>query len=206
VSTPITEDAPAAPTSPYGWTKLAIDVAIGHECAATDLAAVSLRYFNVAGASRRADGTPLGERHDPETHLIPIALEVAEGRRDRLPLFGDDYPTRDGTCVRDYIHVEDLARAHLLALEHAGAGRHGVYNLGNDRGYTNREVIDVVRAVTGHPVPVDARPRRPGEPAELVASSQRAESEPGWVRSKPDLSTIVEDAWEFRQGRSSGRA
>jgi UDP-glucose 4-epimerase len=205
-ATPITEEATPAPTNPYGWTKLAIDVAIGHECAATDLAAVSLRYFNVAGASRRADGSLMGERHEPETHLIPIALEVAEGRRSRLPLYGEDYPTRDGTCVRDYIHVEDLARAHLLALEQAGTGRHAVYNLGNGRGYTNREVIDVVRAVTGHAVPVESLPRRPGDPAELVASSQRAESELGWVRSKPDLSTIVGDAWQFRRSRTSGQA
>jgi len=206
VSTPITEAATPAPTSPYGWTKLAIDVAIGHECAATDLAAVSLRYFNVAGATRRADGTWLGERHDPETHLIPLALEVAEGRRGRLQLFGDDYPTRDGTCVRDYIHVEDLARAHLLALDHATTGRHAIYNLGSGRGFTNAEVIDVVRAVTGHPIPVDPVPRRPGDPAELVASFDRAESELGWVPVKPDLAAIVGDAWEFRQSRSSSRA
>jgi UDP-glucose 4-epimerase len=203
VAVPIPEDAVVAPTNPYGWTKLAVDMAIAHECAAHGLGAVSLRYFNVAGAARAADGRMLGERHHPETHLIPIALEVAAGRRDRLQIFGEDYPTPDGTCVRDYIHVEDLAAAHLLALDAAEPGRHKVYNLGNGNGFSNRQVVDVVRAVTAAPVPVQAAPRRPGDPAQLVASSARARTELGWVPAKPDLHDIVADAWTFARTRDA---
>jgi UDP-glucose 4-epimerase len=203
VMVPIAEHAVVAPTNPYGWTKLTVDMAIGHECAAHGLGAVSLRYFNVAGAARAADGRILGERHDPETHLIPIALDVAAGRREMLQIFGADYPTADGTCVRDYIHVEDLAAAHLLALEAAEPGRHKVYNLGNGNGFSNREVVDVVRAVTGTPVPVQAAPRRPGDPAQLVASSTRARTELGWVPTKPDLHDIVTDAWTFVHDRDA---
>jgi UDP-glucose 4-epimerase len=203
VTVPIREDAAAAPTNPYGWTKLAVDMAIAHQCAAQGLGAVSLRYFNVAGAALTADGRALGERHDPETHLIPIALEVAAGSRPALQLFGDDYPTRDGTCVRDYIHVEDLAAAHLLALEAVERGRHVVYNLGNGNGFSNNEVVDVVRAVTGAPLPVESAPRRPGDPAELVASSARARAELGWVPAKPGLPEIVADAWSFLSLRSA---
>jgi UDP-glucose 4-epimerase len=194
---PIPEDAAVEPTSPYGWTKLAVDMAIRHECAAHGLGAVSLRYFNVAGAARTADGRVLGERHHPETHLIPIALEAAAGRRERLEMFGADYPTPDGTCIRDYIHVEDLAAAHLLALDAIQPGRHRVYNLGNDSGFSNRQVVDVVRAVTGAAVPVQMAPRRAGDPAELVASSARARSELGWAPRKPGLQDIVADAWAF---------
>ncbi|MFY1634279.1 UDP-glucose 4-epimerase GalE [Solwaraspora sp. WMMB335] len=196
---PITETAPKAPTNPYGATKLAVDLALTGEAGAHGLAAVSLRYFNVAGAYLRPDGTALGERHDPETHLIPIALEVATGRREKLQLFGDDYPTPDGTCVRDYIHVEDLARAHLLALGTATAGQHAIYNLGNGNGFSNREVVDVVRAVTGHPVPVEMSPRRSGDPAALVASADRAHEDLGWRPTKPALAQMVGDAWAFRQ-------
>jgi UDP-glucose 4-epimerase len=202
VSVPVGEDAGAAPTNPYGWTKLAVDMAIAHECAAHGLGAVSLRYFNVAGAALPADGPPLGERHEPETHLIPLALEVAYGRRPALQIFGDDYPTPDGTCVRDYIHVEDLAAAHLLAVEAVEPGRHQVYNLGNGNGFSNRQVVDVVRTVTGVPLPVESRPRRPGDPAQLVASSARARAELGWVPRKPDLHTIVADAWTFVRMRA----
>jgi UDP-glucose 4-epimerase len=201
VTVPIGEDAAVAPTNPYGWTKLAVDMAIAHECAAHGLGAVSLRYFNVAGAALSAGGNARGERHDPETHLIPIALEVAAGRREKLQIFGEDYPTPDGTCVRDYIHVEDLAAAHLLALDAAEPGRHKVYNLGNGNGFSNRQVVDVIRAVTGAAVPVQAAPRRPGDPSELVASSARARAELGWVPAKPDLYTIVEDAWTFFRTR-----
>jgi UDP-glucose 4-epimerase len=197
IALPITEDAVAAPTNPYGWTKLAVDMAIAHECAAHGLGAVILRYFNVAGAALPVDGPALGERHEPETHLIPIALEVAAGRRAKLQIFGENYPTRDGTCVRDYIHVEDLAAAHLLALAAAESGRYKVYNLGNGNGFSNKQVVDVVRAVTGTPVPVESAPRRPGDPSELVASSARARTELGWVPTKPDLETIVGDAWTF---------
>ncbi|MFE7873382.1 UDP-glucose 4-epimerase GalE [Micromonospora humida] len=193
---PIPETAVKAPTNTYGATKLAVDLVLTSEATAHDLAAVSLRYFNVAGAYLR-DGLAIGERHDPETHLIPIALDVAAGRREKLQLFGDDYPTVDGTCVRDYIHVEDLARAHLLALTAAVPGRHRIYNLGNGSGFTNRQVVDVVREVTGHPVPVETAPRREGDPAELVASSALARQELGWVPEKPTLTDMVGDAWAF---------
>jgi UDP-glucose 4-epimerase len=194
---PITEAATTAPTNTYGATKLAFDMAIRSEAAAHDLAAVSLRYFNVAGALIRADGTVIGERHDPETHLIPIALQVAAGKRDKLQLFGDDYATVDGTCVRDYIHVVDLAQAHLLALDAATPGQHKIYNLGSGNGFTNRQVVDVVREVTGHPVPVEMAARREGDPVALVASSQRARDELGWVPTRPTLQDMVGDAWAF---------
>jgi UDP-glucose 4-epimerase len=157
----------------------------------------------VAGAARAADGRMLGERHHPETHPIPIALEVAAGRREKLQIFGEDYPTTDGTCVRDYIHVEDLAAAHLLALDAAEPGRHKVCNLGNGNGFSNRQVVDVVRAVTGAPVSVQAAPRRPGDPAQLVASSTRARTQLGWVPAKPDLPDIVADAWTFARARDA---
>jgi UDP-glucose 4-epimerase len=193
---PIPETAVRAPTSTYGATKLAVDMALTSEAFAHELAAVSMRYFNVAGAYLRP-GTALGERHEPESHLIPIALQVVAGRRDKLQLFGDDYPTADGTCVRDYIHVEDLARAHLLALDAATAGEHRIYNLGNGSGFTNRQVVEVVREVTGHPLPVEIAPRREGDPAALVASSQRARDELGWTPAKPTLHDMVTDAWAF---------
>jgi UDP-glucose 4-epimerase len=203
VRVPIPEDAATAPTNPYGWTKLAVDMALAHECAAHGLGAVSLRYFNVAGAAFLPNGDALGERHNPETHLIPIALEVAAGHRPKLQIFGDDYPTPDGTCIRDYIHVEDLAAAHLLALEAARAGQHQIYNLGNGSGFSNKQVVDVVRTVTGARVPVEYAARRPGDPAELVASSARAQAELGWVPAKPELHAIVADAWTFLRGQSS---
>jgi len=189
---PITEAAAAAPTNPYGSTKLAIDLAITSQSSAHDLAAVSLRYFNVAGAYG-----PIGERHEPETHLIPIALQVAAGKREKLQIFGDDYPTPDGTCIRDYIHVADLARAHLLALETAEPGQHRIYNLGNGNGFSNKQVADVVREVTGHPLPVEYSPRRQGDPVTLVASSAKARAELGWEPGKADLTDMVADAWAF---------
>ncbi|HCA86742.1 MAG TPA: UDP-glucose 4-epimerase GalE, partial [Streptomyces sp.] len=164
-SVPITEADPTAPTSPYGASKLAVDHMISGECAAHGLAAASLRYFNVAGAHRAADGVMYGERHDPESHLIPLVLQVAQGSRDAISVFGDDYPTPDGTCVRDYIHVADLAEAHLLALAAATPGEHLICNLGNGNGFSVREVIETVRKVTGHPVPETAAPRRAGDPA-----------------------------------------
>ncbi|WP_372433287.1 UDP-glucose 4-epimerase GalE [Micromonospora phaseoli] len=197
---PIPETAAKAPTNTYGATKLAVDMALTSEAIGHGLAAVSLRYFNVAGAHLDGD-IALGERHDPETHLIPIALEVAAERREKLQLFGDDYPTTDGTCVRDYIHVADLARAHLLALDVARAGQHRVYNLGNGNGFTNRQVVEVVREVTGHPVPVEVAPRREGDPAELVASSALARAELGWEPRKPTLHDMVTDAWAFYRTR-----
>ncbi|WP_030877371.1 MULTISPECIES: UDP-glucose 4-epimerase GalE [Streptomyces] len=197
--TPITETDPTAPTSPYGSSKLAVDHMIGGECAAHGLAAASLRYFNVAGAHFTGDGAAYGERHDPETHLIPLVLQVAQGRRESVSVFGDDYPTPDGTCVRDYIHVADLARAHLLALEQAMPGEHLICNLGNGNGFSVREVIETVREVTGHPVPETVAPRRSGDPAVLVASADRARGELGWRPERADLAAIVEDAWRFAQ-------
>ncbi|WP_329019757.1 UDP-glucose 4-epimerase GalE [Micromonospora rifamycinica] len=205
VELPIPETAVKAPTNTYGATKLAVDLVLTSEATAHDLAAVSLRYFNVAGAYLR-DGLAIGERHDPETHLIPIALDVAAGRREKLQLFGDDYPTVDGTCVRDYIHVEDLARAHLLALTAAVPGRHRIYNLGNGSGFTNRQVVDVVREVTGHPVPVETAPRREGDPAALVASADLARQELGWVPEKPTLTDMVGDAWAFYRTHVLGQS
>lgn len=202
-SLPIAETANPLPTNTYGATKLAVDLALTSMATAHGLAAVSLRYFNVAGAYLRP-GVALGERHEPETHLIPIALQVAAGQRDKLQLFGDDYPTADGTCVRDYIHVEDLARAHLLALAAARPGEHRVFNLGNGNGFSNRQVVDAVREVTGHPVPTETAPRRAGDPAELVASSDRARTELGWVPAKPTLPEIVADAWTFYQTQILG--
>ena len=193
-STPITESAETAPTSPYGASKLAVDHMISGEAAAHGLAAVSLRYFNVAGAYGSC-----GERHDPESHLIPLVLQVAQGKREAISVYGDDYPTPDGTCVRDYIHVADLAEAHLLALDAAGAGEHLICNLGNGNGFSVREVIETVRKVTGHPVPEIAAPRRAGDPAVLVASAQTAIDRLGWLPSRADLSGIVADAWQFAQ-------
>ncbi|MEU1674200.1 UDP-glucose 4-epimerase GalE [Streptomyces roseifaciens] len=189
---PVTEDAPTAPTNPYGATKLAVDHMIGGECAAHGLAAVSLRYFNVAGAYG-----PYGERHAPETHLIPLVLQVARGEREAIAVYGDDYPTPDGTCVRDYIHVADLAEAHLRALSAARDGEHLICNLGNGNGFSVHEVIETVRKVTGHPVPQIAAPRRAGDPAVLVASAERARETLGWTPRRPDLAGIVADAWEF---------
>ncbi|WP_392896155.1 UDP-glucose 4-epimerase GalE [Streptomyces sp. LN699] len=195
---PIAEDARTAPTSPYGATKLAVDHLITGEAAAHGLAAVSLRYFNVAGAHAGH-----GERHDPESHLIPLVLQVAQGRRPHIDVYGDDYPTRDGTCVRDYIHVADLAEAHLLALDAARPGEHLICNLGNGEGFTVREVIDSVRRVTGRTIPELVRPRRPGDPAVLVASSARAHERLGWRPSRTDLDAIVADAWAFAQEASA---
>ncbi|HXV92872.1 MAG TPA: UDP-glucose 4-epimerase GalE, partial [Pseudonocardia sp.] len=189
---PIREDAPTRPTNPYGASKLAIDHAIRSYAAAHGLAAVSLRYFNVAGAHGR-----FGERHTVETHLIPIVLQVAAGRRDTMQIFGDDWPTPDGTCVRDYIHVDDLAAAHLLALDHARPGHHAIYNLGSGNGFSVREVVDACRQVTGHPIPVVVAPRREGDPAVLVASSELAASELGWRPERTDIARIVSDAWDF---------
>jgi UDP-glucose 4-epimerase len=196
VEMPITESAAKAPTSTYGATKLAFDHALTSEAFAHRLAAVSLRYFNVAGAYIRDDHA-IGERHDPETHLIPIALQVAAGRRDKLQLFGDDYPTPDGTCVRDYIHVEDLARAHLLALDAATPGEHRIYNLGNGNGFSNRQVVEAAREVTGAELPVEIAPRRDGDPATLVASSDKARAELGWAPEKNTLQAMIGDAWQF---------
>ncbi|PRW65040.1 UDP-glucose 4-epimerase GalE [Actinopolyspora mortivallis] len=195
-SVPITEDAPTRPTNTYGATKLAIDQAIGSYASAYGMAATSLRYFNVAGAHGG-----LGERHAVETHLIPIVLDVALGLRERVHIAGDDWPTPDGTCVRDYIHVRDLAEAHLLALENSVPGEHRIYNLGNGTGFSVRQVVEACRSVTGEPIPAETAERRPGDPATLVASSERAHEELGWRPRRCEIEEIVRDAWDFARGR-----
>lgn len=194
---PITEDVTPAPINPYGHSKFAVDQMLTGYCAAHGLGATSLRYFNVGGARGR-----FGERHAIETHLIPNLLKVPAGQRERAAIFGTDYPTPDGTAVRDYLHVVDLGRAHLLALEASEPGRHRIVNLGSGTGYSVREVLDACREVTAHELPADEHPRRPGDPATLVASYDRALSELGW---KPELGLpeIVTDAWAFM---SSGAA
>ena len=194
---PITEDAPARPTNAYGATKLAIDNAITSYAHAHGLAATSLRYFNVAGAY-----AGLGERHAVETHLIPLVLAVAAGQRSEILVYGTDWPTPDGTPIRDYIHVRDLAEAHLLALQHAQPGAHRIYNLGSGTGFSVREVIDCCRRVTGRPIAARDVARRAGDPAVLVASSALAGSELGWRPRHTSLEEIVTDAWEFTRSRS----
>lgn len=191
-SVPVTEDAPTRPTSPYGATKLAIDHAITSYAVAHGLAATSLRYFNVAGAY-----AGLGERHATETHLIPLVLQVAAGRREEIRVYGSDWPTPDGTCIRDYIHIRDLADAHLLALQHSAPGQHRIYNLGNGTGFSVREVIDSCRRVTGRDIPARDVDRRAGDPAVLIASSERAVTDLGWRPKYPGIDEIVADAWEF---------
>lgn len=191
----ITEAVPTRPTSPYGASKLAIDHMLSAEAHAHGLGAVSLRYFNVAGASGQ-----LRERHDPETHLIPNLLKVARGEAQRASIFGTDYPTADGTAVRDYIHVVDLAQAHLLALDYAqpggsgGLGRHDIFNLGTGTGTSVRQVVDAVREVTGVDIEAVEQPRRAGDPAVLVASGARAAAELGWTPQR-DVRQMVADAW-----------
>jgi len=194
---PITEDAPARPTNAYGATKLAIDNAITSYAHAHGLAATSLRYFNVAGAY-----AGLGERHAVETHLIPLVLAVAAGQRSEILVYGTDWPTPDGTPIRDYIHVRDLAEAHLLALQHAQPGAHRIYNLGSGTGFSVREVIDCCRRVTGRPIAARDVARRAGDPAVLVASSALAGSELGWRPRHTSLEEIVTDAWEFTRSQS----
>ncbi|HEU0214787.1 MAG TPA: UDP-glucose 4-epimerase GalE [Jiangellaceae bacterium] len=188
---PIIEDTPAVPANPYGQSKLAVDHMLAGEARAHGLGAVSLRYFNVAGSSGG-----LGERHDPETHLIPNVLAVAHGLRESVNVYGTDYDTPDGTAIRDYLHVQDLADAHLRALDAAVPGEHDVVNLGTGTGYSIREVIDACRRVTGHPIPHVDRGRRAGDPPMLVASGERAKARLGWT-PRHDLERIVADAWGF---------
>ena len=192
--TPVTETAPVRPTSPYGASKVAVDTTLAEYARLHGFGAVSLRYFNVAGAFRAASGGWLGERHHPETHLIPNVLAQG-GDKLSVRINGIDYPTPDGTCVRDYIHVSDLADAHLLALGACESGRHLVYNLGNGAGFSVRAVIDVCREVTGAEIAVEEGPRRSGDPAVLVASSDLIQAELGWHASH-DLRAMVADAWQ----------
>jgi UDP-glucose 4-epimerase len=196
---PISEDAPPRPVNAYGASKLAVDMMIGHFCLAHELGAVSLRYFNVAGASGH-----LGEDHHPETHLIPNILRAAMGTNPYVEIYGTDYPTPDGTAIRDYIHIDDLSAAHLLALDAARPKAHQIYNLGNGSGFSVREVIAAAQAVTGAEIPTTEAPRRPGDPPMLVAASQRIRAELGWEPRKPGLEEIVADAWAFAQSHPQG--
>ncbi len=197
---PVTETAALRPTSPYGASKVAVDTTLAEYARLHGFGAISLRYFNVAGAFRAADGGWLGERHHPETHLIPNVL-ARGGEKLSVRIHGTDYPTKDGTTVRDYIHVSDLADAHLLALGACEPGRHRVYNLGNGAGFSVREVIDVCREVTGAEITAEEGPRRAGDPAVLVASSRLIQAELGW-HARCDLRAMVADAWQFVLART----
>lgn len=194
--TPMDEDHPKHPTNAYGYAKFLVEGSLEWLHRLRGLEYAALRYFNAAGCSER-----LGEDHHPETHLIPLVLDVALGRRDSIQLYGTDYPTPDGTCVRDYIHVEDLASAHILALRALRGGAPRIYNLGNGQGYSVRQVIEVARRVTGHAIPVVEGPRRPGDPAFLVASSEKIRQELGWEPRYPNLESIIESAWRWRKAR-----
>ena len=196
---PIAEDCPTRPVNPYGESKLAVDRMISAEAAAHGLGAISLRYFNVAGASG-----PCGEDHEPETHLIPNILRAAQGRIPHVSVFGTDYPTPDGTAIRDYIHVEDLAGAHLLALEQTRKGEHRILNLGNGNGFSVLEVIEAAKRVTGLEIPVVEAPRREGDPPMLVAASSKIREELGWEPKRPDLDLMIADAWEFASSNPGG--
>jgi UDP-glucose 4-epimerase len=200
VRVPLDEEHPTRPVNPYGESKLAVERVLASYGQAYGLRWAALRYFNAAGAA-----FGLGEHHEPETHLVPIVLDVALGRREQVALYGTDWPTPDGTCVRDYIHVLDLAEAHLAALEHlARGGESGAFNLGTGRGHSVREVVETARAVTGHAIPAAAAPRRAGDPPALVAAVERAAQVLGWRAARRDLRQIVEDAWASRRGPRAG--
>ena len=200
---PIAEDDPLEPINPYGASKLCVEYMLLAYAAAHQMGFVSLRYFNVAGADPAGD---IGEDHTPETHLVPIVLQVALGKQPLVSIFGTDYDTPDGTCIRDYIHVCDLAEAHVLAAAAVEAGRVKVYNLGNGEGFSVRQVIDACREVTGCDIPAEPAPRRPGDPDRLVASSERAAAELKWQPSYPELATIVAHAWAWHEGHPDGYA
>ena len=199
---PIRESDRTEPTNCYGETKLAMEKMMRWTGRAHGLRYVALRYFNACGA--HPSGV-IGEAHDPETHLIPLILQVPNGKREKISIFGEDYPTKDGTCVRDYIHVMDLAQAHVLALDYLmRGGESDVFNLGNGVGFTVKEVIDVARKVTGHAIPAEACPRRAGDPAQLVASSEKAKTILGWKPQYADLETIVASAWNWHKSHPRG--
>jgi len=195
-STPIREDAPLRPTNAYGESKLLVEQMLTWLNRVHGFRYASLRYFNVAGA---VEGR--GEAHEPESHLIPLILDVALGKRQSIKIFGQDYPTPDGTCIRDYVHVQDLAHAHLLAFEALVNRDRLIYNIGNGQGFSIREVIESARRVTGHPIPVEEAERRPGDPAVLIASSEKIERELGWKREFDKLDEIVASAWKWHQQR-----
>ncbi len=202
--TPILETDRTQPINPYGETKLAMEKMMRWTDLACGLKYVALRYFNACGA--HPDGV-IGEAHDPETHLIPIILQVPNGQREFIGIFGGDYNTKDGTCVRDYIHVTDLAQAHILALDYLLAGgESNTFNLGNGVGFTNKEVVETARRVTGHPIPEKLLDRRPGDPDILVASSEKAKSVLGWSPKYADLETIISTAWNWHRTHPHGYA
>jgi UDP-glucose 4-epimerase len=198
---PISEATLQQPINPYGFTKLVIERALIDYAAAYGLGFAALRYFNAAGAHPSGE---IGEDHDPETHIIPIVLQVALGQRERITVYGDDYPTLDGTCVRDYVHVCDLADAHLRALNRLEAGKGICVNLGTGRGTSVREIVEACREVTGHAIPEVAGPRRAGDPPELIADARRAKSELGWEPQYADVRSIVETAWNWHQKHPRG--
>lgn len=198
---PITEETPQLPINPYGRTKLMVETAMIDYAAAYGWGCTALRYFNASGAA--ADST-IGEDHDPETHLIPLVIQAAMKKRSHIEIFGTDYPTPDGTCVRDYVHVDDLGEAHALAIEKTQAGEFKAFNLGTGRGHSVREVIATVEAVSGLSVPVKIGPRREGDPAELVASPAKAMKELGWRPRYPELDQIVESAWNWHRSHPNG--
>ena len=201
---PILETDPTCPTNCYGQTKLSMEHMMGWVSRAHGLRYVALRYFNACGAHPSG---AIGEAHSPETHLIPIILQVPNGQRDKVSIFGDDYPTPDGTCIRDYIHVTDLAQAHILALDYLlSGGENNVFNLGNGVGFSVKQVIDVARSVTGHPIPAVSTPRRAGDPAQLIASSRKAIDVLGWKPEYNDLHTIVATAWAWHKSHPHGYA
>jgi UDP-glucose-4-epimerase GalE len=197
---PITEDHPQHPISPYGFTKLVIEQALADYSRAYGLGYAALRYFNASGAA--ADGT-IGEDHDPETHLIPLILQVALGQRDCVEVFGTDYPTPDGTCIRDYIHVDDLGSAHVAAIEKLRPGMALKLNLGTGHGASVQEVVDLCREVTGHPIPVRVAPRRAGDPPALVADASAAQRELGW-KARYSMREIIESAWAWHKKNPHG--
>lgn len=200
---PIDEDTPQRPINPYGRTKLMIEQVMRDYSAAYGWGCTALRYFNASGAA--ADGS-IGEDHDPETHLIPLVIQAATKKRPHIEIFGTDYPTPDGTCIRDYIHVEDLAEAHALAIERIQPGQFNAYNLGTGKGYSVREVVKTVEAITGKSVTVKEGPRRAGDPAELVAAPARAMKALGWKPRYPELDQIVATAWNFHRQHPDGYA
>jgi UDP-glucose 4-epimerase len=203
VEMPIHEGLPRCPVNPYGWTKYIVEEMLSHYCQSYEFACVALRYFNAAGAA--ADGT-IGESHDPESHLIPLVLQVALGQRESITLFGEDYPTPDGTCLRDYVHVDDLAQAHQLALEQLRPGNALYLNLGTGKGASVREVIEACRRVTDHPIPVISGERRPGDPPILVADSSRAKEVLNWQPQFLEIDEIVRSAWQWHQAHPDGYA
>jgi UDP-glucose 4-epimerase len=199
---PILETDKTEPTNPYGETKLAVEKMLKWCSKAYGINYVVLRYFNVAGAHESGS---IGEDHTPETHLIPLVLQVALGKRDKIYMFGDDYDTHDGTCIRDYIHVMDLVDAHILAVEKLRkGGESSTYNLGNGNGFTVKEVIETARKVTGHPIAAEVAPRRAGDPAKLVASSEKAMKELGWKPEHNSLEKIIESAWKWHKNNPGG--